>query len=217
MDGTGDLFDEFLAQYSSEYLVIQLPQDGPQDHVSISKTIEKKLPSEDFVLLAESFSGGIVPELLELENRHIKGVILVASFLNCPNRLLLPIARLMPIKFLSKMPFSKFAYRYLFLGSKAPSTLVEKFNEVIRAIPESLLKRRLSVMLHQYSPTQTYDLPILYIKATNDRLVSSQQSIEVAEIFKNMVVKEIDGPHFILQAQPKETAILIKNFVSTVS
>lgn len=50
MDGTVELFDDFIAQYNSEHLVIQLPQDGPQDHASISKTIEKQLPSEDFVL-----------------------------------------------------------------------------------------------------------------------------------------------------------------------
>lgn len=217
MDGTGDLFSDFLAQYDSEHLVIQLPHDGPQDHASISKTIEKQLPSEDFVLLAESFSGGIVPELLKLDIRQIKGVILVASFLNCPNKLLLPIARFIPIKFVSKMPFSKLAYRSLFLGKTAPRALIDKFNEVIRAIPESLLKRRLSTMLHQYLPTKTYDLPTLYIKATNDRLVSSKRSREVAEIFKNIVVKEIEGPHFILQAQPKESAVLIKHFIDTVS
>ena len=217
MDGTGDLFDEFLAQYSSKHLVIQLPQDGPQDHASISKTIEKQLPSEDFVLLAESFSGGIVPELLELDNHHIKGVILVASFLNCPNRFLLPIARLLPIKLLSKMPFSKFAYRYLFLGQQAPSTLIDKFNEVIRDIPESLLKSRLRVMLSQKLPPQTFSLPTLYLRATNDRLVSREKGDVVTSIFKSLMVKEIDGPHFILQANPRATAMLVKDFVESIN
>ena len=184
MDGTGDLFEDFLTHYRSEHLVIRLPQNGPQDHASISKVIETQLPGEDFV-----FSGGIVPELLELNSHHIKGIIFAASFLSSPNRLLLPIARLMPIKLLSKMPFSKLAYRYLFLGQKASGMLISKFNEVIRVIPESLLKRRLSVMLHQYLPAQTYDLPTLYIKAKSDRLVSPKKSIEVAGIFKNMIIK----------------------------
>ena len=181
------------------------------------KSLKRSCQVKTLYYWPESFSGGIVPELLKLNSHHIKGIIFAASFLSSPNRLLLPIARLMPIKLLSKMPFSKLAYRYLFLGQKASGMLISKFNEVIRVIPESLLKRRISVMLHQYLPAQTYDLPTLYIKAKSDRLVSPKKSIEVAGIFKNMIIKEVDGPHFILQAQPKETAILIKSFVNTAS
>lgn len=184
MDGTGDLFEDFLAQYNSEHLVIRLPESGPQDHASISQTVNKQLPCEDFVLLAESFSGGIVPELLELNSHYIKGIIFVASFLSSPNRLLLPIARLMPIKFLSKMPFSKSAYRRLFLGKTASNLLIDKFNDVINSVPESLLKSRISTMLSQELPTQTYNLPTLYIRAINDRLVSPEKGIEVSRVWR---------------------------------
>lgn len=136
MDGTGELFTEFLANYPFESIIIQLPQDGLQDHVSLAKTIEKQLPNEDFVILAESFSGGIVPELLKRKNHHIKGVVLVASFLSCPSKLLLASARLIPITLIPKLPFSKLAYRHLLLGKQAPSKLIDQFNEVIRKIPE---------------------------------------------------------------------------------
>ena len=48
MDGTGDLFEDFLTHYRSEHLVIRLPQNGPQDHASVSKVIETQLPDETY-------------------------------------------------------------------------------------------------------------------------------------------------------------------------
>ena len=59
-----------------------MPKLGPQDHASLAKFIKEQLPAEDYVLLAESFAGGIGPELVKLKPKHLKGVIFVASFLS---------------------------------------------------------------------------------------------------------------------------------------
>ena len=98
MDGTGELFEEFLSNFDGDYIVIPLPQSGSQDHVFLANIIKEQLPTEDFVLLAESFAGGIIPELLRQNNPHLKGVIFIASFLSSPNQLLLSIAKFLPIK-----------------------------------------------------------------------------------------------------------------------
>jgi hypothetical protein len=44
MDGTRELFEEFLSFYDGEHLVISLPQNCPQDHDSLARTLEKQLP-----------------------------------------------------------------------------------------------------------------------------------------------------------------------------
>ncbi len=97
MNGTADLFTKFLSNFDGDYIVISLPDFGAQDHASLAKVIYEQLPKQEFVLLAESFSGGIVPELLQLKPTHLSGVIFVASFLSCPNKYLLGVAKLLPI------------------------------------------------------------------------------------------------------------------------
>ncbi|MBA6254733.1 MULTISPECIES: hypothetical protein [unclassified Colwellia] len=218
MDGTGELFEEFLSYYDGEHLVISLPQNCPQDHLSLAKSLDKQLPKEDYILLAESFSGGIVPELLKQDLTNMKGVIFVASFLSCPNRYLLPIAKILPIKALASAPLSQIGHKFLLLGQGASKALLSKFIKVTKSIPDHILKSRLAVMNLQKLPLATFDVPTVYIQALSDRLISPGKSRELSNVFRNIEYIEIDGPHFLLQAKPKESsqavakaAVLIMN------
>jgi len=215
MDGTGELFADLLSHFEGEHMVIPLPQNGEQDHTSLAKVINHQLPPEDFILLAESFSGGIVPELLRLENKQIKGVIFIASFLSSPKKYLLSIARLLPIKSLTSAPLSRIAHKLLFLGQEASNELLTKFEEVVKSIPNSVLKNRLGIMQRQELPITTFDLPVAYIRALSDRLISDKKGREFSQIFTNIKHIEIEGPHFILQAKPKESASLIEKLIQT--
>jgi pimeloyl-ACP methyl ester carboxylesterase len=215
MDGTGKLFTEFLLMFNGDYLVMPLPHSGPQDYVSLAKVIHENLPTEDYILLAESFSGGIVPELLKLNPKNIKGVIFVASFLSSPHKFLLSIAKLLPIKFLASAPFSNIAHKLLFLGQEAPKELLTKFVEVVKSIPNPVLKNRVDVMRKQQLPITSFDIPTLYIQALSDRLISSHKALEVRKVFTNTEYKEIKGPHFILQTKPKESALLVNKFIQS--
>jgi alpha-beta hydrolase superfamily lysophospholipase len=206
MDGTGELFEEFLSYHDGEHLVISLPQKGPQDYSSLAKSLEKQLPKEDYILLAESFSGGIVPELLKQDLTNMKGVIFVASFLSCPNRYLLPIAKILPIKVLASAPLSKIGHKFLLLGQDASKALLSKFIKVAKSIPDHILKSRLAVMSQQELPLATFDVPTVYIQALSDRLISPRKSRELSNVFRNIEYIEIDGPHFLLQAKPKESS-----------
>lgn len=216
MDGTGDLFEEFLSYYDGENLVIPLPQDGPQDHLSLARAIEMQLPNEDFILLAESFSGGIVPELLKRSLANIKGVIFVASFLSCPNRYLLPIVKVLPLKALASAPLSKIGHKFLLLGQHASEALLLKFITVIKSIPEHILKSRLAVMSQQRLPQGNFEVPTVYIQAMSDRLIMPRKSRELCNLFKNIEYIEIDGPHFVLQAKPKESSQLVSKAVALI-
>lgn len=197
MDGTGELFAEVLSYFDGDYIVIPLPQSGPQDHASLAKIIKEQLPTDDYILLAESFSGGIVPELLKQNPTHMKGVIFVASFLSSPNKYLLPIAKLLPIKALASAPLSKIALKLLFLGQRASKELLTKFVNVTKSIPDQVIKNRLGVMSQQWLPVTTFDIPSIYIQALSDRLISPQKGREFTKVFTNIEYMEIKGPHFV--------------------
>jgi len=216
MDGTGKLFEEFLSNYNGDHLVISLPQNGPQHYSRLAKSLEHQLPKEDYILLAESFSGGIVPILLKQHSAHIKGVIFVASFLSCPNKLLLQITKLLPLKYLASIPLSNVAHKLLFLGQNASKENLSTFRTVINSIPEQVLKARLTTMSHQKMPLETFDIPTVYIQANSDKLISTLKSEELRKIFRNIKYFQIDGPHFILQSKPTESAELISQVMRSV-
>lgn len=215
MDGTGELFTEFLSYYDGESLVISLPESCAQDHATLANVINNKLPTEDYILLAESFSGGIVPELLKLNPTHMKGVIFVASFLSSPRSYLIGLAKLLPIKVLASLPLSNIAHRLLFFGQEAKKTLLSKFVNVIKSIPNQVLSSRLEVMKRQQLPEITFDIPAIYIRSLSDRLISPKKSQEVANVFSHIEFVEIEGPHFILQAKPREAALLVNNLIQS--
>lgn len=216
MDGTGELFEEFVSYLNVDNLIVSLPQTGFQDHLSLAIAIEGQLPSEDFVLLAESFSGGIVPELLKRKPTHIKGVIFVASFLSCPNKFLVSLAKRLPLKALALAPLSNLMQKYLLLGPSASNTLISKFVNVTQSISEQVLKSRLEVMCHQRLPSEKFDISVVYIQAKSDRLISSQKSRELRKIFETIKYVEIDGPHFILQAKPQESSLLVEEAIKLI-
>jgi pimeloyl-ACP methyl ester carboxylesterase len=215
MNGTGELFAEFLSYYDGDHLVISLPESGPQDHATLASVINQQLPNESYILLAESFSGGIVPELLKLNPIHIKGVIFVASFLSSPRSYLIGLAKLLPIKALVSLPLTNIAHSLLFLGQEASKEILSKFVSAIESIPKQVLSSRLEVMKKQQIPQITFDIPAIYIRALSDRLISPKKSQEVANVFKQVEFVEIEGPHFILQAKPKETAELIQSLLQS--
>lgn len=216
MDGTGELFEEFLSNFDGDYIVIPLPRSGSQDHVFLANIIKEQLPTEDFILLAESFAGGIIPELLTQKNPHMKGVIFVASFLSSPNHFLLSIAKLLPIKSLASAPLSTIFHKFLLLGQGASKELLSKFITVTKSIPDLVLKNRLEVMSQQRLPITTSDIPSIYIQALSDRLISSKKGREFTKVFINIEYIEIEGPHFILQSQPKESARLVTEAISLI-
>lgn len=206
MDGSGRLFDNFLSFYGDDNQIIVLPTDIPQDYPSLANYVTTLLPAEDCIILAESFSGGIVPHLINGSNQQIKGIIFVASFLSCPNRTLIEIAKRLPIKIMSKLPFSDLIQRYLFFDNKTSPEQLSLFNNILESIPSTILRARFNTMIGMQAPSQPTTIPAVYIQATRDKLVSADKWLEISNLFDGIKRVQIMGPHFVLQSLPEESA-----------
>ncbi|MCU7801753.1 MAG: lysophospholipase [Candidatus Thiodiazotropha sp. (ex Lucinoma borealis)] len=213
LDGTGLLFKEFISFYEGESIVIALPIDSQQDYKSLANSIKNKLPQDNFILLAESFSGGLVPHLLQLSGHHIKGLIFVASFLNTPNKALLTLASTLPITKFATLPTATYVHRRLFLGMHASPYLVSKFVEVIKSVPEAVLRKRMKSILELKNIRMTTSIPTAYIQATDDKLVNTGNWNDFQKIFTNIKLYRIEGPHFILQSKPFESAKTVSEII----
>jgi alpha-beta hydrolase superfamily lysophospholipase len=214
MDGTGLLFDEFISSYYGECLVPPLPTDVRQDYLSLARMIEKKLPHDDFILLAESFSGCLAPYLLKNSANRILGVIFVASFLSSPSPRLLSLAKILLITKLTRFPFASFILKGLFLGRNAPDELVVKFVNVISSLSGKLLRQRLTTIKEMHLIESPILTPAIYLQGTNDKLVAESKWEEFSKIFINIMCYRINDPHFILQSKPVESAKLVSEWIS---
>jgi len=218
MDGTGELFKEFVTYYDAKYVIISFPNDGSQSYEELSKYVLSKLPEENHIILAESFSGGLVPQLLKSENKHIKGVIFVASFLSCPRPFLVRLARLLPVKSLAKLPGANYLHKMLFLGWSVSRNTISKFKSVINSLPASTLSNRLnSIQRLSAQNLPTYTLPCFYLRPSNDLLVPKSKVSEIRGIFKNFSIRSVSGSHFILQSSPEASVSEVEQVVQHIT
>ena len=215
LDGTGNLYTGLIAQLPDyDCTVIPLPQSGAQSYVAVTQSIKRMLPDEAFILLAESFAGPIAALLASEENPNLKGVVFVATFLSPPNRYLLASARRLPIKSLLRLPFARYFYQPLFFGADVDDDLVELFEETVRSLPERLIKERLDAIHTLDLDLSPVGLPVTYLQAASDMLVPASKALEFRKYFNKVTVKAIEGPHFLLQANPCESAVAISEWVN---
>lgn len=224
MDGTGLLFEPLVKYFHSgsaqehacqdHSLAIQvmpLKADGAQDYRTLAAKVVTQLPKEDFVLVAESFSGGIAACLSQQPVPHLKGIIFVASFLSGPKKLIAWLASFLPMSHLTMLPFSGAVYRLLMLGKNATPEQMILFQAALNAVPVNVLKLRLRVIAQAKYDGFTSNVPVVYIAATNDRLVPPIKKQEFVQAYSNITFAEINGPHFILQTNPKDgSAAIVK-------
>jgi pimeloyl-ACP methyl ester carboxylesterase len=212
LDGTGDLFGPFLAQIQERQsiVIIRYPVDEMLTYDELESLVRNSLPEkDDFVLLAESFSGPIAYKIALKPPGNLKKVIFVATFLNSPRPILLNIASILPLSIIFKIPIPNSVINAFLLGSKASEDLRSQFKKVLKMANANVLAFRLREISRLKVQIRKISIPITYIKAKNDGLVPSQN----VELFKKLSNKikiiELPGPHFILQANPEGCANVV--------
>lgn len=218
MDGTGILFTPLIHQLDGlDIKVIPLPNDGPQDYSTLSAHVVSVIGDEECIIIAESFSGGIVESLLRSGEANIKHVILFASFLSCPSFFLLKIAIYLPLKELFNIPLiTPFFMRLFCLGHSAPADNINLLQRAISLVPASTLKARMKQASAYKASSLVFQTPATYIHPKHDWLVSDR-SLEFMIRFNKIEVIELDGPHFIIQSQPEKCAHVIRKALSYYS
>ena len=218
MDGTGLLFKSFVDCLSDEIdcRVLSLPS-GRQDYATLIEQLGDEIEGdEDFVLLAESFSGPIALELTRRFSGRVKGLIFVASFLSCPNNGLKWLGWILPLKLLMMLPMPNFALRRYLLGTDASPELLQQFKAVIRNVDRGLLVQRLDVVrqLRMKADPAPLRLPCFYLEALDDHLLNDRCLDAFYDVFGRVSQRRISGPHLLLQSRPNECARIVESIIS---
>lgn len=216
LDGTGLLFADFVAALGPNVraIVASYPTDVPLGYDELEPIARSFLPhDEPFFLLAESFSGPIAIAIAASSPPGLLGLVLCCSFARNPMPALgpfrfalaaVPVAAL-PLALLSFFVLGRFAtpaHRAALAQSLALVAPV-----VLRARARAALSINLVSLLSQIK------LPVLYLRAGEDRIVSRSSCELVSSLLPQTVVVQFPAPHFLLQVLPKPAAAAITEFM----
>ena len=213
MDGTGELFAPLLAELPLELpvTVVRYP-DRPATYAEHVQFARAELPRDaPFVLLGESFSGPVAIDIAASRPANLRGLILCASFLSCPNRLLRAFRPLTPLATPKLVP-DAIAQRLL-LGSFATPALRDAHTRALSHVASSTLTARLRAMadVDVRPQARALDLPTLYLRGLRDRVVAARFGEEYLATARRGRLVDIEAPHFLLQARPRESALEIRS------
>ncbi len=210
LDGTGKLFKPLMKtfQNSTDIQIISYNNQKKQSYGELVKYVLDNLPKDDFVLVAESFSGFIAYQIGLKKPKNLKHIILVATFLQNPRPKLLKLLNIIPVNLFS-ISLSKLIIRKFFLGDINNET-IDLFQKVIKEIPPEVLKYRLNLIKNLTILNQEkIQIPITYIQASNDQLVLANSLDSWLKVCSNIEVYKVKSKHFILQIIPQKSADII--------
>ncbi len=215
LDGTGLLFADFVAALGPDLdpIVVRYPPDVPLGYADLEPLVRKSLPSgKPFLLLGESFGGPLAISIAASAPPGLVGLILCCSFASNPRPYLGKLAFLSPYLPVRGFPRSIFA-KY-FMGRFASQDLASELAKASERVAPGVFRHRIRAVCGvDYSPQlRQVRVPILYLRASMDRIVPRSASKRVKRLAPSTRVIEIDAPHYLLQARPEAAAATVSEF-----
>jgi pimeloyl-ACP methyl ester carboxylesterase len=222
LDGTGELFAEFLSCLPIDILTttVRYPTSEPFGYNDLLPLTRIAVPDiEPFVLLAESFSTPIAIQFASTAPPNLIGVVLCAGFAISPLVGWRRYIALLLAPVLFRLPLPKFALRLMLVGKMASPILVKAVSTAISQVLPQVLTARLRAVLtcDARAELSRIPVPLLYLQAKQDRLVDAPSADKIMSRKSDTKLVSLDGPHLLLQCLPQETAAIVADFVRQCS
>ena len=219
MDGTGQMFEPLIRALAGEFeiKVVTYPTSIPLGYAELEAIARKAVPKEGpYVILGESFSGPIAISLAASASVRLKGVILCCTFVRNPRPALSAFGLLLGFFPIGAIPAA--ARAHLLFGRFSNAVLRASLAQSLAQVSLSVLRKRLSAVLSVDVSVQlaAIGLPLLYLRASQDRLVPPSASALVVNINRTTQVVQIEGPYCLLQAVPTKAGNVITAFLRQV-
>lgn len=217
MDGTGMLFKPFISSLPAPFAAhpIAFPPDRPLSYPQLALLVHAQIPaSEPFVLLAESFSTPLAIQIAAARPAALRALILVAGFATNPTSAWF--SRALPWLLIQRrLRLPTLVIRRYLLGPGASSALVSSVKDATGSVRQEVFASRLDSVFHCDSRPQLAQVvvPILYLQASHDRLVPPRCLSEILAIKPGTAVVRIEGPHLLLQSEPRQSVEAVRHFI----
>ena len=113
-----------------------------------------------------------------------------------------------------RVPLPNLAAKLWLVGRDAPTSLLTAVQGAISSVHPKVLVARLRAVLkcEVRDDLNQIAVPILYLQAKGDRLVSASCLEDVRRIKPQVKIASLEGPHLLLQRQPQITAEAVVEF-----
>lgn len=220
MDGTGALLDDFIAAMAPRFdtQVVAYPCDRALGYAELAAFVRPRLPTDrPYLLLGESFSGPIAIALAAQRPPNLAGLALCASFARSPRPPWSPWSAAMLPRWATTLPLSRVPVRLIakmMLGRWSDARWRARIQATLGAVQPAVLAHRLDAVrtVDATAALGEIDLPMLYLRATRDRLVGPDSLSAIQRARPQARGVEIDAPHFILQTCPEQAARAIRQW-----
>ena len=217
MDGTSDLFTEFMRAFPEPKHIRALcyPTGASPPYDQLQAMVQTMVPeSEPYFLLAESYSTPLAIQFAATRPPNLKGVILCAGFaaspLTGPKRIFA--SMFAPLLFHLRIPSA--VINHFLIAPNPPASLQVTVRKAISTVKPAVMTARLRAVLRcdMRQALSQVTVPLLYVQATSDKLVPPSCLAEIRRIRPDIQVAQIDGPHLILQREPKQSVEAVAKF-----
>ena len=221
LDGTGLSYKPLreVMPGNVRVTVVNYPTDKKLSYVELVQCAYEQLPrNKPLILIAESFSGPIAISLVSLFPANIKGIIFCATFMKFSRPFLIGSTRYIPLVFLFRRPVPDFLLYFLVGGKPFSEKLIPLFRQFEKLVDPEVIVHRIRMFndIDVTEDARKLHLPCCYIQGIQDKLVSSKSLVPFKKYLPDIIVKRVNGPHGILQAQPEECAEIIMEFVKSL-
>jgi pimeloyl-ACP methyl ester carboxylesterase len=199
--------------------VVRYPTDQKLTYRELVQCAYEQLPrNKPLVLVAESFSGPITISLASSFPAHIKGIVFCATFMKFGRPFLLGPTEYVPFAFFLSRRMPGFLLYFLVGGKPFSDKLIPLFRRIEKLINPKVIAHRIRMLknIDATADARTLSLPCCYIQGAQDRIVPAQCIVPFKKYLPGLIVKSVDGPHGILQAQSEKCAHIIMEFVKSI-
>ncbi len=222
IDGTGQLFSPIVPLLENEFAIDIICYGNGRTFNTFKEHTDYVLSligNDKVTLLAESFSGPIALYILTNHANKIESCILSATFASSPYPNLCKLLSLLPTPILNWTQIQSLVLKLLCLNgvdlqASPNKELLEQTLQTIRSVPTQHIQKRLKLLSELTVQELTSDTPCLYLKAQTDRVISQTLTEQLVQALPNVIIKEIDGPHLLLQTKPQQCAAAIIDFLN---
>jgi len=220
MDGTGELFEPFVQALGSEdeVAVLRYPPTADAGYDELVTAVLAALPRRGpFIIVAESFGGPLALKVAARRPAGLRGIVLCATFADSPlPRLPTWLSHLIQPFFFWLAP-DRVVVRAL-LGRQPAPALPPLLLDALRATPTEVLAHRARAVINVnvHSDLADCQYPLLYVQATNDRVVGKHCLERILATRRTTQVVEIEAPHLVLQTEPEACVKAIRAFLATL-
>jgi pimeloyl-[acyl-carrier protein] methyl ester esterase len=220
LDGTGELFLDFIAALPKSWTAttVSYPTDRFLQYADLRPIVGAAVPPlEQFVLVAESFSTPLaVWYAATAPQTNLAAVVICAGFVGNPVEGWSGVVKAIARPWLFRLKPPRAIVEYFLLGPHAPSELLQRLRHALQRVSPEVLSGRVLEVLNcdARNDLRRTTVPLLYLDAINDKLVSSECKKEFFRLRPDTLLRSIPAPHLLLQREPQKAVAIMMAFIN---